>query len=73
MRPFFFARAGASLGIAVFAVTTSSYAVGTRTFDLDTLEKLSGGDMKGVAVSSDGIVRAGVIVANDVDGYIHSV
>ncbi|MEO8801445.1 MAG: hypothetical protein ABI551_26380, partial [Polyangiaceae bacterium] len=34
-------------------------AVGTRTFDLDTLEELSGGDLRGVAVSSDGAVRTG--------------
>ncbi|MEO6418150.1 MAG: hypothetical protein ABIP39_01995 [Polyangiaceae bacterium] len=34
-------------------------AVGTRTFDLDTLDEFSGGDLKGVAVSSDGAVRAG--------------
>lgn len=34
-------------------------AVGTRTFELDTLEELSGGDLKGVSVSSDGTVRAG--------------
>lgn len=36
-----------------------AHAVGTRTFDLDTLEEFSGGDLKGVSVSSDGIVRAG--------------
>ena len=64
MRPFSFARAGATLGLAAFAVTTSAHAVGTRTFDLDTLEKLSGGDMKGVAVSSDGIVRAGLTLGS---------
>ena len=34
-------------------------AVGTRTFELDSLEKLSGGDLKGASVGSDGIVRAG--------------
>jgi hypothetical protein len=31
----------------------------TRTFELDTLDKLSGGDLKGVSVGSDGVVRAG--------------
>jgi hypothetical protein len=41
------------------ATSTDAAAVGTRTFVLDTLEKLSGGDLKGVAVSSDGAVRAG--------------
>ena len=35
-------------------------AVGTRTFELDSLEKLSGGDLAGVAVGSDGVVRAGM-------------
>jgi hypothetical protein len=39
-------------------------AVGTRTFELDTLEELSGGDLKGVAVSSDGTVRAGWTTSN---------
>jgi hypothetical protein len=34
-------------------------AVGTRTFELDTLDELSGGDLQGVSVSSDGVVRAG--------------
>ena len=39
-------------------------AVGTRTFELDTLERLSGGDLKGVTVSSDGVVRAGWTVGS---------
>lgn len=48
-----------ALAAASVAVTHEAHAVGTRTFVLDTLEKLSGGDLKGVAVSSDGAVRAG--------------
>jgi hypothetical protein len=44
---------------AVALSTHSAFAVGTRTFELDTLEKLSGGDLSGVAVGSDGVVRAG--------------
>jgi len=40
-------------------LSAPAHAVGTRTFELDTLEKLSGGDLKGVAVGSDGVVRAG--------------
>ncbi len=40
-------------------VAGDARAVGTRTFELDSLEKLSGGDLKGVAVGSDGVVRAG--------------
>jgi hypothetical protein len=39
--------------------TGHARAVGTRTFELDTLDKLSGGDLKGASVSSDGVVRAG--------------
>jgi len=46
--------------IPALALSSSfAFAVGTRTFELDTLEKLSGGDLKGVAVGSDGVVRAG--------------
>src|SRR5438445_9629169 len=36
-----------------------AHAVGTRTFDLDTAEKLSGGDQNGTAVTSNGEVVAG--------------
>ena len=39
--------------------TSPASAVGTRTFVLDTLEKMSGGDLKGVAIASDGTVHAG--------------
>jgi hypothetical protein len=49
--------AGMAAGIAL--VTGDARAVGTRTFELDSLEKLSGGDLNGVAVGSDGVVRAG--------------
>lgn len=34
-------------------------AVGTRTFDLDTQEKLSGGEQKGTAITSQGDVEPG--------------
>jgi hypothetical protein len=55
----------ALLGVtAVATVAPPAGAVGTRTFDLDTLEKLSGGDLKGVAVGSDGVVRAGFTLGN---------
>jgi len=53
----FFIAGGAALVGAL--VTHDASAVGTRTFDLDTLDKLSGGDLKGVTVGSDGVVRAG--------------
>jgi len=48
------------LASAVLAVSAPSAAVGTRTFDLDTLDEFSGGDLQGVAVGSDGVVRAGL-------------
>lgn len=63
-----FSLARATVAVAlVFASlgsSTDARAVGTRTFVLDTLDKLSGGDLKGVAVSSDGAVRAGFTLGN---------
>ncbi len=56
MRPLFLALA---LVPALALSSSLAFAVGTRIFELDSLEKLSGGDLKGVAVSSDGVVRAG--------------
>jgi hypothetical protein len=54
--------------IATFAllglVTSDAGAVGTRTFVLDTMDELTGGDLKGVAVGSDGVVRAGFTLGN---------
>lgn len=55
-------RLALAAGLAVLALAPSAAAVGTRTFDLDTLEELSGGDLKGVAVGSDGVVRAGFLL-----------
>ena len=54
----------AALVLASVSSVTDARAVGTRTFVLDTLDKLSGGDLKGVAVSSDGGVRAGFTLGN---------
>src|ERR1700756_1987383 len=56
-----FAKIGlaASIVLAPLLIVRDAGAVGTRTFVLDTLEKMSGGDLKGVSVSSDGTVRAG--------------
>jgi len=54
----------ASVLVTCLASVTDASAVGTRTFTLDTIEKLSGGDLTGVAVSSDGAVRAGFTLAN---------
>jgi hypothetical protein len=63
---FSLARAAAVTALVFFSLasTTDAGAVGTRTFVLDTLDKLSGGDLKGVAVSSDGAVRAGFTLGN---------
>lgn len=60
------ARASAVVALVFtsLASSTDAGAVGTRTFVLDTLDKLSGGDLKGVAVSSDGAVRAGFTLSN---------
>jgi hypothetical protein len=57
-----------SLGLlpALLLSTHVALAVGTRTFELDTLDKLSGGDLAGVAVGSDGIVRAGFTLGETV-------
>src|SRR5215470_4406791 len=49
---------------AAFFVMPEARAVGTRVFELDSIDKLSGGDLKGVAVSSDGMVRAGFTLGN---------
>jgi hypothetical protein len=45
-------------------IPVSAQAVGTRVFELDSLEKLSGGELQGVAVGSDGVVRAGWTLSN---------
>lgn len=52
------------LALATCALASAAGAVGTRTFDLDTLDELSGGDLKAVAVGSDGVVRAGFVLGN---------
>ncbi|HEY1693193.1 MAG TPA: hypothetical protein VGG39_13590 [Polyangiaceae bacterium] len=51
-------------GLAAALVARDAQAVGTRTFELDTLDKLSGGDLKGASVGSDGVVRAGWTLGN---------
>ena len=58
------AATAVALVLSSLALSTDARAVGTRTFVLDTLERLSGGDLKGVAVSSDGTVRAGFTLGN---------
>jgi hypothetical protein len=61
--------AGVALAAVAALVGTSlvardARAVGTRTFELDSLDKLSGGDLKGASVTSDGVVRAGWMLGN---------
>src|SRR5580700_6189046 len=57
-------RSVRALLLVALSVSSSAWAVGTRVFELDTLDKLSGGDLKGVAVSSDGRVRAGLTLGS---------
>ena len=46
----------------VMAQTSEASAVGTRTFRLDTLEELKGGELEGISVDSLGRVRAGFVL-----------
>jgi hypothetical protein len=62
-------RLGAFFVAGVAALTGAlagrdARAVGTRTFELDSLDALSGGDLHGVTVGSDGVVRAGWTLGN---------
>src|SRR3984957_12058253 len=52
------------VSLSLVLSSTLALAVGTRTFELDTLEKLSGGDLKGVSIGSDGVVRAGLSLSD---------
>ncbi|MDI3284679.1 hypothetical protein [Polyangium sp. 15x6] len=51
------------LAAAVVPAKTAS-AVGTRTFQLDTIDELKGGDLTGVSVDSNGNVRAGLTLGS---------
>lgn len=44
---------------ALVLLATSAEAVGTRTFQLDTVERLSGGESKGVVIGADGVLKPG--------------
>lgn len=46
-------------GAALLASPNTAGAVGTRTFDLDALDDLTGGDLTQVAIDSRGQIRAG--------------
>ena len=45
----------AAVTAAAVAATSNARAVGTRTFELDSLDKLSSGDVKGASIGSDGV------------------
>ena len=63
-RPFVRTTLAAGLVLTPLLVAEDAGAVGTRTFVLDSQDKMSGGDLKGVSVSSDGTVRAGFTLGN---------
>lgn len=50
----------AAVALASSLVASHALAVGTRTFTLQSLEDFKGGDLTGVAVDSNGNVRAGL-------------
>jgi hypothetical protein len=54
-----FVRLAFALPILSLLLASDAIAVGTRTFELDSLDDLSGGDLKATTVDSLGRVRAG--------------
>ncbi len=50
---------GLSFALAMAASPRAAGAVGTRSFDLDSLDELSGGDLSNVSIDSRGAIRAG--------------
>lgn len=48
-----------AMAAASLLATDNASAVGTRTFELDSLDKLSGGDVQGASIGSDGVVGPG--------------
>lgn len=48
------------LSASLALLSSSALAVGTRTFQLDSLDELKGGDLQGVSIDSSGNVRAGL-------------
>lgn len=45
-------------------VSHDASAVGTRTFRLDTIDELEGGELEGTSVDSRGRIRAGLVLGN---------
>src|SRR5579864_1998178 len=58
------ARFVAAASLVAAVASSDAHAVGTRTFELDSLDDLSVGDLAGVSVGSDGVVRAGWTLGN---------
>ncbi len=54
------AAAGALAAAALALAAAPAHAVGTRSFFLDSIDDLKGGDLTGVSVDSNGNVRAGL-------------
>jgi hypothetical protein len=55
------ARAAGALAVTVVSlVVAPAGAVGTRTFQLNSLDEFKGGDLTGVSIDSNGNVRAGL-------------
>ena len=52
------------LVLGALGIPNTGLGAGTRSFTLDSLERLSGGDLKGTSISSDGVVRAGWAFSN---------
>ncbi|WP_235880300.1 hypothetical protein [Polyangium aurulentum] len=55
---------GALVASAATLGASSASAVGTRTFQLDSLDELKGGDLTGVSVDASGNVRAGLTLGS---------
>lgn len=55
---------GALLALATSVAVLPAHAVGTRTFTLDSLDELKGGDLTGVSIDSNGNVRAGLTLGS---------
>lgn len=48
----------------ILTFSSSAFAVGTRTFQLDNVERMSGGESKGVSIGADGFVRPGLALGS---------
>ena len=55
-----------TIGCSLFAalLAKGAFAVGTRAFELDTLDELSGGELEGTSIDARGRIRAGFRLGN---------